>query len=277
MTDEITVAGVRSPYLHHGPREAKQAVVFVHGNPGPKEDWADLMGRLLDPRIRAVAPDMPGYGGADRPPSFPYTIDGYAAHLDGILEGLGIQKVHLVLHDFGGPWGLRWVADHKDRVGSLLLVNTGVLRGYRWHRYARIWQTPILGELFQLGTTRFGYQTLINAANPRPLPAAFFDRVMAAADWGHKRAVLKLYRASKDVAALGEWQAARLRGLDIPTLVLWGTGDRYIPSTHAAAQREIFPRAEVHELDGCGHWPFLDDPDRFAALAVPFLERQART
>jgi pimeloyl-ACP methyl ester carboxylesterase len=272
MKLEVSVRGVRSPYLQRGPEHASEAVVFVHGNPGPKEDWADLMDRL-GPNIRAVAPDMPGYGAADRPREFPYTVEGYAEHLAGLLDQLGIERAHLVLHDFGGGWGLRWMMHHRERVGSLVLVNTGVMRGYRWHGIARVLQTPVLGELFQLSATRFGLRSFVDKRNPKPLPDFFYDRVLAASDWGHKRAVLALYRASKDASGMSERVAAGLAGLEIPVLVVWGAGDPFVASRFAEAQREIFPSAVVHLLEGAGHWPFIDKPDEVAALIVPFLQR----
>ena len=103
-TTAVTVNRVRSPVLHAGAPDASEAMVFVHGNPGPKEDWEDLLRRAGE-FGRAVAPDMPGYGAADKPADFGYTSDGYAKHLAGILEQLGINRVHLVMHDFGGAWG----------------------------------------------------------------------------------------------------------------------------------------------------------------------------
>jgi pimeloyl-ACP methyl ester carboxylesterase len=275
MIREVTVDGVRSPLLHHGPEDAGEAVVFVHGNPGPKDDWRDLMDRL-SPRIRAVAPDMPGFGEADRPRHFDYTADGYARHLGSVIDQLGVRRVHLVVHDFGGPWGLRWVLDHRDALASLTMFNIGVLLGYRWHSFARIWQTPILGELFQLGATRARLKKLLNQSNPKPFPDSFIDRLARYSDWGQKRAVLKLYRASRRVDAQAERFAAGLRGLDVPTLVIWGAQDAFLPARYAEAQREIFPRAEVHTLEGCGHWPFVDEPERVANLVIPFLERHAR-
>ena len=90
-TRSVTVSGVTSPVLHAGPRDATEAVVFVHGNPGPAEDWRDLVGRTGS-FAHAVAPDMPGYGNADKPRDFPYTVQGYAAHLDGVLTELGITE-----------------------------------------------------------------------------------------------------------------------------------------------------------------------------------------
>lgn len=73
--------------------------MFVHGNPGPAADWRRLVDRT-GAFTRAVAADLPGYGGADKPDAFDYTVDGYARHLGGILGQLGIDRVHLVLHDY---------------------------------------------------------------------------------------------------------------------------------------------------------------------------------
>ena len=73
-------------------------------------------------------------------------------------------------------FSLAWAMAHPEQVGSLTLLNTGALPGYRWHKFARIWRTPLLGELFQLTATRAAYRHLINADNPKPLPAAFIDR-----------------------------------------------------------------------------------------------------
>jgi pimeloyl-ACP methyl ester carboxylesterase len=100
---EIVVGGVRSPVVQAGPSDATEAVVFVHGNPGPSDDWTDLLQRV-GAFARAIAPDMPGYGGASKPRDFDYTIAGYADHLGGLLDQHGVERAHLVAHDFGGAW-----------------------------------------------------------------------------------------------------------------------------------------------------------------------------
>jgi pimeloyl-ACP methyl ester carboxylesterase len=267
-TASVTVDGVRSPVLHAGPTDATAAVVFVHGNPGPAEDWHDLLG-LAGSFARAVAPDMPGYGNADKPPDFPYTIHGYAAHLAGVLRELGITRAHLVMHDFGGPWGLAWAVAHPDAFASATLVNTGVLLDYRWHHYAKVWRTPGLGELFQASTTRPAFRMLVGRENPR-LPRAALDRLYdVSKSWPTKRAVLKLYRASP-AQAMGSLRDS-LRALNRPALVVWGTGDAYIPWQQAERQRESFPSARIELLEGLGHWPFLEDPGRVNEQVIPFL------
>jgi pimeloyl-ACP methyl ester carboxylesterase len=271
-----TVNGVRSPVLAAGEPDATEAVVFVHGNPGPKEDWEDLLRRTGE-YGRGVAPDMPGYGAADKPADFDYTSGGYANHLAGILEQLGISTAHLVMHDFGGAWGLAWAVQHPDAFASATLINTGVLLDYKWHRLAKIWRTPGLGEAFMATTSKRGFRMLLSHDNPR-LPPAAVDRLYEVSrGWPTKRAVLKLYRATP-AASMGALREP-LRQLDRPALAVWGTDDVYLSWQQAERQRESFPSARIQLLEGLGHWPFLEDPARVAEVVIPFLREHlgART
>ena len=245
--------------------------MFVHGNPGPAADWSRLLTQVGE-FTRAVAPDMPGYGNADMPRDFPYTIDGYAEHLSGLLDGLGIARAHLVLHDFGGPWGLTWAVRHPGAFASATLINTGTLPDYKWHHYARIWRTPGIGELFQLTANRRAFRMLLSRENPR-LTTTAIDRIYdGARSWATKRAVLKLYRASPASVMRGPVEA--LCELDRPALVLWGTDDASLPWTLAKRQLSAFPSAQIELLEGLGHWPFHEDPARVAELVLPFLRAQ---
>jgi cis-3-alkyl-4-acyloxetan-2-one decarboxylase len=270
-TTEVVVGGVRSPALQAGPPDAAEAVVFIHGNPGPKEDWTDLLA-VAGEFTRAVALDMPGYGGADKPRDFDYSVGGYGDHLAGMLDQLGIRRVHLVLHDFGGLWGLDWATKRPECLASATLIGTGALIDYHWHRFARVWRTPLLGELFQLTATRRGFRLLVGRDNPK-LPREAIDRIyMNSRSWATKRAVLRLYRATPETV-LGV-AAPVLRDLDRPALVLWPTQDPYLPVEQAERQRQAFPSARIELLEGHGHWAFLEDPELVASLVVPFLREQ---
>ena len=92
---------------------------------------------------------------------------------------------------------------------------------------------------------------------------------MKYADWGHKRAVLKLYRASKNVGknipAIPEFVKT------LPACVIWGAGDPFIQVEFAEKQKRYFPLAEVHVLEGLGHWPFIDDVEAVRGPLVEFL------
>jgi pimeloyl-ACP methyl ester carboxylesterase len=270
----LEVRGVRSPVYEAGPEASDEAVVCVHGNPGSSRDYADLVEHLGE-SVRVVAPDMPGYGKAERPLAgdFSYTVQAYADHLEGLLEQLNVRRVHLVLHDMGGLWGLCWAAAHGDRVRSLILFNMGVLPGYTYHKYGRLWRTPLLGELSYAITTRGMFKRLLNADNPRKLPDAFLDRMYDDSDRGMQRAVLAHYRATPDPAGISVQYASVLAPRRLPALVIWGAGDAYVPVRYAQRQSEWFD-AEVHELPGIGHYPMIEEPELVRKLVSKFVSRQ---
>jgi pimeloyl-ACP methyl ester carboxylesterase/flavin-dependent dehydrogenase len=266
----VLVDGVSTSVSSAGSSNSSEAVVFVHGNPGSRRDWDHLLVRAA-PFTRAVAFDMPGFGRADRPEGFNYTVEGYATFLGRMLDQLGIDRAHLVLHDFGGPWGLEWATGQPERLASAVLINTGVLPDYRWHYLARIWRTPVAGEIFQATTTRSGLRMALRHGNPRGLPRAFVDRMYDDMDAGTSRAILKLYRATDDPGGAGRRQADALAPMDRPALVIWGARDPYLPVALAERQREAFPSAEIEILEDSGHWPFADNPEAVGRLVEPFL------
>lgn len=272
----VRVNGIDTVVREAGAAASGEAVVFLHGNPGPSEDWTGLMGEV-GTFAHAVTWDAPGFGRADKPRDFPHTIDGHAGFVGAMLDELGIRRAHLVLHDFAGISGLAWAAREPERFASAVLINSGLLIGYRWHTLARIWQTPVLGELFMATTTRRGFRTLVGRANPR-LPRAEIDRLYAAYDTGTKRSVLRLYRSARHEVG-DDWArrtAARLAGLDRPALVVWGAQDAYLPVEQAHIQRRAFPRAEIRILDDHGHWVFLEDLAAVAEPVAGFLRRVVR-
>lgn len=270
---EATVGGVRSPGIEAGPPGDREAAVFVHGNPGAALDWQDLVARVGE-FGRAVALDMPAFGDADRPRDFDHTTFGYAAHLGGALRELGVERAHLVLHDFGGPWGIVWAAGQPDALASATLIDSGFLRDYEWHSLARRWRTPVLGELIQLVTTRRLFGRVLNAGGGRPLPEHFLDRLYGHLDRAQKRAVLELYRSVDRPSLLLELLGDQFRQLNRPALVVWGRHDPFLPLEHAAGNLEAFPRAQMVVLENSGHFPFADDPEGTAAVVVPFLREQ---
>lgn len=271
---ELTVAGIRSPILRGGDPQAKEAIVFVHGNPGSSRDWMSLL-QKVEGFSRAIALDMPGFGQAEKPADFDYTVTGYARHLDMVLAAEGIVRVHLVLHDFGGPWGLTWAAQYIPRVASVTLINIGILPGYRWHYMARIWRTPLLGELFMATTNRPTLKLALRHGNPRGLPETYFDEMYTNFDAGTRRAVLKLYRNTGDLGAPTEAWISKLSSARLPALVLWGARDPYVPIRFAEMQRRYFAVHRIVRLEDSGHWPMIDNPTAVQEEVIPFLRSQA--
>jgi pimeloyl-ACP methyl ester carboxylesterase len=285
-TYELTVRGIRTVVREHGTSSDGEAVVFVHGNPGSGADWDGLLQRA-GRHTRAIAWDAPGFGQADKPRDFPQTVDGHADFIDAMLDALDVRgRVHLCVHDFGGPWALAWATrrwDRLRRLGGLVFIDTGVLLDYRWHALARIWRTPGLGELFMATTSRWAFGLLVGRlGSPRGLPAEFVDRMYRDFDRGTRGSVLRLYRSFADPAGWSATAAtaiavARRDHLDLPVLVIWGAHDPYIRVAQAEIQRRTFPDAEVVVLPGSGHWPFADDPGTVEATADAFWKKTIAT
>lgn len=242
--------------------------MFVHGNPGSATDFVDLAGRVGE-FARVVVPEMPGFGKSDKPRDFDYTPFGLAVQLDHLLVELGVERAHFVGHDWGGGFVLGCGLLDPARTASFTLINTGVLRGYKWHKFARIWQTPVIGELSMLTVNRRGFHMV-----SRGLPEWFIDEMYDNFDRGTRRAVLKLYRAGRDPNAIIQMALPLYRQLNLPACVVWGVDDQFIPAKYARRNLEAFPGAELHMIEGAGHWPFIDRPDDIGEIICEFLQRQ---
>jgi pimeloyl-ACP methyl ester carboxylesterase len=230
--------------------------LYLHGVPNNSDDWLAFLARS-----GGLAPDLPGFGRSGKPGSLRFTIDEYAGFLERFLELTGVERVKLVVHDWGAV-GLAFAQRHPERVERLVVINAvPFLPGYRWHRTARIWRTPVLGELAMGTINRPVLRVLSRESNatPGPMPQAWQDSVLDHFDQGTQRAILRLYRSSPpDVLAAA---GAHLGELEMPALVVWGMKDPYFPARFGPAYAEALGDCELLELEDAGHWPWLDRPE----------------
>jgi pimeloyl-ACP methyl ester carboxylesterase len=234
------VAGIETFWRKAG----DATILYVHGNPNNSDLWLPFL-----ERTGGVAMDLPGFGRTAKPAHFDYSIDGYGNWLEAFRRELGWDRCRLAAHDWGAV-GLTL----GDRLERVVLINAvPFLPGYRWHRFARIWRTPVLGELFQGSTTKWGLKRFLPG-----MPQDFIDSIWDHFDHGTQRAILKLYRSAppEALARAGE----RLGGINATAWVVWGADDRYLPTRFAHAYGEVLG-AEVELVDGAGHWPWIDKPE----------------
>jgi pimeloyl-ACP methyl ester carboxylesterase len=235
---------------------AAAPTLYLHGVPTNSDDWLPFL-----ERSGGLAPDLPGFGRSGKPEYLKYTIDEYADFIERFLDMLDIQRVRMLVHDWGAV-GLAFAQAHPERVERLVVTNAvPFLPAYEWHRTARLWRTPLLGEIAMGATTRRLMRRSTREANvcPGPLPEAWIDSVMDHFDQGTQRAILRLYRSSpSEVLARAGGQLSRL---EMPSLVLWGLADPYIDKRFAREYARILPNSELVELADAGHWWWLDRPD----------------
>jgi pimeloyl-ACP methyl ester carboxylesterase len=274
MLEQVSVDGLTTNVSTAGPTTDETAVVFLHGNPGTGQYWDRLIA-LIGDFARCVAPDLPGYGSASQATGLEFSVDGYVRYLDRLLEQLGVRRAHLVGHDLGGIWALGWAARDPSRVASLVLMSVGVLPGYRWHRYARLYRVPLVGELLLMSANRRAVSNVLRRGSSSAPPDDFVDAVVRQYhDPATRRAVLAFYRGTPDLGAETVRAAEALHGRDLPVLVVWGAGDPYVPAAFAERQRDYFPNAQLLVLPGSGHWPMEDSFSALAEVMVPFLRQQ---
>ena len=230
-------------------RQAGDApILYVHGNPNNSDLWLPFL-----ERTGGVAMDLPGFGRSAKPATFDYSIEGYGSWLDAFRRELGWDGYRMLVHDWGSV-GLTMAQRQPERLDRLVVINAvPFMPGYKWHRFARIWRTPLLGELFQGSTTKWGLKRFLPG-----MPEDFIDSIWDHYDHGTQRAILKLYRSAppEALARAGE----RLGEIDAPALVLWGGDDQYLPTRFAHAYGEVLG-GEVEVVDGAGHWPWIDRPE----------------
>jgi pimeloyl-ACP methyl ester carboxylesterase len=237
-------------------RAGETPVLYVHGVPTASWDWMPFL-----EKIGGVAPDLPGFGRSAKPGDFDYSIAGYDRFLESFCNSVGLERFSLVVHDWGGV-GLALAQRLPERIERLVLFScVPFLPGYRWHRIARVWRRPLLGELFMGFATKAAFRYLSRESNaaPGPLPDEFVDRVWEHFDHGTQRAILRLYRSAPErvLARAGE----RLGDIKCPTLILWPTKDPYIGAEFGQKYADALGGPATLEMIDGGHWTWLDQPE----------------
>lgn len=242
-------------------------VLYVHGVPTSSDDWLPFL-----ELTGGLAPDLPGFGRTGKRGDGDFTMEGYERFIGRFLEHAGIDRVRLLVHDWGAV-GLLWAMRNPDRVERLVVMDAVTfLPGYRWHRTARMWRTKVLGELLMGSVNRTTTGLLLREARAdhRPMPRWFVDQILEHFDPGTQRAILRLYRSSDEpkLAAAG----ADLGRLTCPALVVWGEADPYIgPDFAERYAAALGGPATVRRVPDAGHWPWIERPELVGEIAA-FLD-----
>ena len=233
-------------------RSGGPPMVFLQGNPDSHDVWSAVVERLKD-RNRCIAPDLPGYGKSAEQADV--TLEAQAALVRGLLDALKLEKVHLIIHDVGGTYGLAFASLHPDRLSALTIFNTTFFPDYRWHFWGRVWRTPVLGEVaMALGNKSLFVNQVLGAA-PK-LPRAYAERAYESYGKGTRRQVLRFYRYL-DPSRFAGWDQRLLKAIaKVPHQVIWGDRDPYLPA-HTA---DRFGGEVVH-LPENSHWVMAEDPE----------------
>jgi len=231
--------------------------------------WRHRLPALASAGHRAVAPDLPGFG--DSPPDSPGTFERHVEAVERFRQQVGLDRVVLVVHDTGGLIGLRWACDHPDAVRGLVITNTGFFPDHEWIEIAKTMRTPIQGEALVDSLSREGFATLLEEASTEFDERALDEYWKVFSTPGGRRGMLELYR-SFGLDELEPYQR-KLAALEVPTLILWGQQDEYVPVDYASRFAKEILGSKLVLLEGVRHFLFEDEPERCAHEVIDFLQQ----
>ncbi|MGN6167630.1 MAG: alpha/beta fold hydrolase [Solirubrobacteraceae bacterium] len=251
---EHTIKLAGAPVFYRSTEAELAPLLYLHGCPTSSDDWIGLL-----ERFGGVAPDLVGFGRSAKGANLDYTLAGLANFIELFLDRLEIPSVIFVAHDWGAGAGLVLAQRQPQRVTGLVLINAlPLLDGFRWHRLARMWRRPILGELAMGATTRSVLRRVLRRgyADPGALSRARFAAIWDQFDQGTQRAVLRLHRSApeRQLAEAG----TGLERLSMPIRVVWGERDPWFPASLADQYGRRLAGARVTRLPDAGHWPWLE-------------------
>jgi haloalkane dehalogenase len=258
-------------YREAEPSQASDSLpaLCIHGWPQSSYMWRHLLSSLASTGRRSLAPDLPGFG--DSLPDPPGTYERHVEAVERFRCHIGLKQVVLAVHDTGGLIGLRWACDHPDAVAGLVITNTGFFPDHEWIEIAKTMQTPIQGEALVDSLSREGFATLLAAASNAFDEPALDEYWKAFSTAGNRRGMLELYR-SFDLDELKPYQK-RLAALGVPTLILWGQQDEYLPLDYASRFAREIPGSKLVLLERVRHFLFEDEPGRCAQEVADFLQQ----
>jgi pimeloyl-ACP methyl ester carboxylesterase len=270
----LTIHGHRRAFVKVG---QGPAVLLLHGLGCDHTTWEPVIDTLAK-RYTVIAPDLLGHGLSDKPRA-DYSVGGYANGMRDLLTVLGIDKVTVVGHSFGGGVAMQFAYQFPERTERMMLVGSGGL-GPEVSRFIRAITTPgyhqLMGVLTLPGVRHVGLMGM---------------RALAGTGWKATRdliEVAEIYDSFKDpraraairhvVSAVVDWKGQIVTMADrayltdeMPMAVVWGRDDRVIPVRHASNAAALAPKARIEVIPNAGHFPHRDHPQRFAKILHEFI------
>ena len=259
--------------MHYVDEGEGDPVLLLHGEP----TWSFLWRKIIPPlaaRRRVIAPDLIGFGRSDKPTEIGwYSYDRHVASIERLVVELGLERLTVVVHDWGGPIGLRVAVENEPRVDRLVILDTGISAGRplseMWLRFRAVVREVggdlDIGRLVEAGTTQ-GLSDDVRAAYDAPFPTAeskagalAFPELVPTEPEHPSTAAMNRVRD-----ALVSWEK--------PALVVWGADDSVLPVRVAERFVETIPGATGPELvHDASHFLQEDRPAEVAAHILEFL------
>jgi pimeloyl-ACP methyl ester carboxylesterase len=274
MGRDVRVDGIDTFYLEAG---SGPPVILLHGLGATNASLLTTM-RELAADHHVIAPDLPGFGASSKPIRT-YDAEFFATWLTSFMDRLGIDRAHVIGNSMGGRIAIEMGLRHPERVDRLCLLapSPAFIKKREWTRVVRLLRPELAAFPLFLRRKDVVVGTKGMFARPSRLSDAWYE---AAADefirvFSTMRGRIAFFSAARQIyleepsGEKGFWD--RLEKLSPPALFIWGSHDRLVPAKFARHVERALPNARSVVLQGCGHVPQYELPDRTHTLVRNFL------
>ena len=264
----ISLDGLDTHYVDRG---SGDPVILVHGFNMDLLTWIHNIDALAA-HHRVLALDLWGLGFSTRQPlDYGYTV--YARQLELFMDALDIPRATLIGHSMGSGTAITFTLAHPDRVEKLVMVDsTGV--HLKMQMRAKFFNLPGVGEfLLRLNTDAIRRMNLEDywVCDADCLTPDLFAQVTQFQKIeGSHHVLLDILR--KEFFHTLDDAIRQLGDLEIPKLIVWGANDQAVPVSNGETMHRLLPGSRLEVFEGAGHMPNFEDPERFNALVLEFLQ-----
>ena len=252
-------------------------MLLLHGIAGSSRVWRDVMPRLAE-RYTVLAPDLIGHGQSAKPIG-DYSLGAYASGLRDLLGVLGVERATIVGQSFGGGVALQLAYQHPECCERLVLVDSGGLgREVSWMlRLATLPGSEYVMPVVFPSWVRDRGNDISRMLHDRGIRmgrvAEMWSAYASLSESDNRQAFVRTIRAVIDPSGQTVSAMDRLYlASPLPTLIVWGEQDTIIPVSHAYAAHEAIAGSRLEIIEGAGHFPQVEAPERFLEVLVDFLE-----
>ncbi|TAK16930.1 MAG: alpha/beta hydrolase [Nitrosarchaeum sp.] len=255
----IQVDGNKIRYLESG--DSKNILVLVHGLGASAERWNNVIPKFAK-HYHVIVPDLIGFGYSDKP-IVDYTPDFFSTFLGKFFDALKIKRPNVIGSSLGGQIAAEYASAHTNNIEKLILVSpSGVMKQ----------STPALDAYIMAAlypneqSAKNAFEMMESSGNQVDdrIIRGFIERMQLP---NAKLAFMSTVLGLKN----SEVVTPKLHTINSPTLIIWGSKDPVIPIQHAESFVSSIKDCRFYRMDGCGHTPYVQDPDTFSSIVLDFL------
>jgi len=275
-TIHLTEPNFNLHYIESGYDHPKEEIILlVHGWPTSSYLYRHMM-EPLAAHHRVIAIDLPGFGKSDKNPNDSFSFRYHAEILQAFIEQQNIQKVHLVVHDLGGPIALWWAQQHRELIASYVLLDTLVFPDFSWAVKLFVGMTLFpLVRTWLSGPSGIAFSMRFGLCNKAILTPEILERYQApfTNTPDDKAARKALLRSAHRLHINGFRDIAD--GLNVitqPTCLIYAENDKVLPKVAATMKRvaAVIPQATIHSIADCGHFLQEEKPEAVVEIISDF-------